>query len=225
VCQILEVDDEWNILKCTLHWRGVQNISITLAKLVEFLVISIFHETKIRKVDMKAHVYSKFRENKISKKVKSPNSMRNGRFDTSKWRGKLEKMGVLCIHSPKSLGPFSKTPIKNWPKCRRKHQKKKIQKKWTRPTLSRFQPAAGGRPLVAGRPWAHDLGSTTSGRQAASDQQSGSNCPAETRARPLVADSSTTSDRPPAVGRCLDRVGLPLFFEFFFCVALHFLHK
>jgi hypothetical protein len=67
---------------------------------VEFLVISIFHETKIRTVDMKVQVYSKFRKNKISKKVKSLNSMRNGRFDTSKCRGKLEKMGVMCTHSP-----------------------------------------------------------------------------------------------------------------------------
>jgi hypothetical protein len=60
--------------------EGYKKISITLAKLVEFLVISVFHETKIRMVDMKAHVYSKFRKNKISKKVKSPNSMRNGSF-------------------------------------------------------------------------------------------------------------------------------------------------
>jgi hypothetical protein len=69
---------------------------------VEFLVISIFHETKIRTVDMKVYVYSKFSKNKISKNVKSPNSMKNGRFDTSKCRGKLEKMGVLCI-LPKAL--------------------------------------------------------------------------------------------------------------------------
>jgi hypothetical protein len=54
---------------------------------------------------MKVQVYSKFRKNKISKKVKSPNSMRNRRFDTSKSRGKLEKMGVLCT-------PFSQKP---WP--------------------------------------------------------------------------------------------------------------
>jgi hypothetical protein len=45
-------------------------------------------------------VYSKFSKNKIPKKVKSPNSMRDGRFDTSKCRGKLEKMGVVCTHSP-----------------------------------------------------------------------------------------------------------------------------
>jgi hypothetical protein len=135
--------------------RGrVQKISITLAKLVEFLVISIFHETKIRMVDMKVQVYSKFWKTKLWKKVKSPNSMRNGRFDTSKWRGKLEKMGVLCTYSPKSLGPFPKLPIKNWPKCRRKLQKNyKIIKKKTMPTLSRRRPPAGGRPGVARRPW------------------------------------------------------------------------
>jgi hypothetical protein len=145
VCQILEVDDEWNILKCTLHWRRVQNISITLAKLVEFVVISIFHQTKIRMVDMKAQVYSNFKKNKISKKIKSPNSMMNGRFDTSKWRRKLEKMGVLCTHSPKSPGPFPILPIKNWPKCRRKHQKnKKIQKKG----LGRPCPGVDLRPAL-----------------------------------------------------------------------------
>jgi hypothetical protein len=40
-------------------------ISITLANLAEFLVISIFHETKIPTVDMKVQMYSKFRKNKI----------------------------------------------------------------------------------------------------------------------------------------------------------------
>ena len=62
---IIEVDDEWNILKCTLHRRRVQNISIILANLEELLVISLFHETKIPMVDMKVQVYSKFRKNKI----------------------------------------------------------------------------------------------------------------------------------------------------------------
>jgi hypothetical protein len=52
VCQILEVDDEWNILKCTLHKRKIQKNSITLANLEEFLVILIFHETKIPTVGM-----------------------------------------------------------------------------------------------------------------------------------------------------------------------------
>jgi hypothetical protein len=61
---------------------------------------------------MKVQVYSKFRINKISKEVKSPNSMKNGRFNTSKCRGKLERMGVLCTHSSKSPGPFPKLPQK-----------------------------------------------------------------------------------------------------------------
>ena len=38
--------------------------------------------------------------------------MRNGRFHPPKCRGKLQKMGVLHIHSPKRLGPFSKLPKK-----------------------------------------------------------------------------------------------------------------
>jgi hypothetical protein len=79
---------------------------------------------KIQTVDMKVQVYSKFRKNKISKKVKSPNSMRNGRFDTSKCRGKLEKMGVLCTFSLKSPGPFPKLPI-NFLKKIQKFQKKR----------------------------------------------------------------------------------------------------
>jgi hypothetical protein len=37
----------------------------TLAKLVEFFVISIFYKTKIPTVDMKVQVYSKFSKNKI----------------------------------------------------------------------------------------------------------------------------------------------------------------
>jgi hypothetical protein len=45
--------------------KGVQKISITLPNLEEFLVISIFHETKIPTIDMKVQVYSKFRKNKI----------------------------------------------------------------------------------------------------------------------------------------------------------------
>jgi hypothetical protein len=55
-------------------------------------------------------VYSKFSKNKILKKVKSPISMRNGAFNTSKCRGKLQKMGVLYTHSLKSPSPFSKLP-------------------------------------------------------------------------------------------------------------------
>jgi hypothetical protein len=42
---------------------GTKN-SIKLANLTKFLVISIFHETKIPVVDMKVQVYSKFRKEK-----------------------------------------------------------------------------------------------------------------------------------------------------------------
>jgi hypothetical protein len=115
--------------------RGTKNFHYT-SKTCGILVISIFYETKIRTVDMKVHEYSKFRKNKISKKVKSINSMENGRFDTSKYRGKLEKMGVLCTHSPKSPGPFPKLPIKKLKKINN------FQKKGTRLTLSRCRPVA-----------------------------------------------------------------------------------
>jgi hypothetical protein len=76
-------------------------MELTLANLAEFLVISIFHETKIPIVDMNVQVYYKFR-----KKIKSPKSMKDGRFNTSKCRGKLQKMGVLCTHPPKQPKPL-----------------------------------------------------------------------------------------------------------------------
>jgi hypothetical protein len=38
--------------------------------------------------------------------------MKNGTFNTSKYRGKLQKMGVLYTHSPKSPSPFPKLPKK-----------------------------------------------------------------------------------------------------------------
>jgi hypothetical protein len=82
-------------------------------------------------------------------------------------RGKLEKMGVLCTHSSKSLGPFPQLPIKNLKKIK-KFQKKRDQ------------------------------------------------------ADPVQV--STRGRREPS-GRHLDRVGLPLFLEFFFSPALHFLRK
>jgi hypothetical protein len=56
-------------------------------------------------VDMKVQVYSKFRKNKIWKKVKSSISTRNGRLNTSKCRGKLQKMGVLYTHPPPPKKP------------------------------------------------------------------------------------------------------------------------
>jgi hypothetical protein len=106
VYQILEVGDEWNILKCTLHWRRVQTISIILAILEEFLVISIFHEKKFWMVDMKVQVYSKFRKNKNWKKIKSSSSMRNGRIHPTKYRGKFHKMG-WCRGIPSKSQAFA----------------------------------------------------------------------------------------------------------------------
>jgi hypothetical protein len=41
-------------------YPAVQKISIILAILVEFLVISLFYETKIPIVDMKVQVYTNF---------------------------------------------------------------------------------------------------------------------------------------------------------------------
>jgi hypothetical protein len=52
-----------------------------------------FSPTKIPMEDMEVQVYSKFSKNKIWKKIKSPTSMRNGRFNTSKYKGKLQKIG------------------------------------------------------------------------------------------------------------------------------------
>jgi hypothetical protein len=42
--------------------------------------------------------------------MKSPLSMNFGRISTSKCKGKLQKMGVLYTHSPKSPGPFPELP-------------------------------------------------------------------------------------------------------------------
>jgi hypothetical protein len=47
--------------------------SITLANLVEFFVIALFHQTKIPTVDMKVQVYSKFRRRKKFGKKKISN--------------------------------------------------------------------------------------------------------------------------------------------------------
>jgi hypothetical protein len=108
VCQILEVDDEWNILKCTLHWRRVHKNSITLANLEEYLVISIFHETKIPTVDMKVQVYSKFRKIKFEKKwnLQSPWGMEHLTLPSvgasfKKWGCCTPILPKALAHSPK----------------------------------------------------------------------------------------------------------------------------
>jgi hypothetical protein len=64
-------------------------ISITLAILVGFFVIALFHEIIIPTVNMKVQVYSNFNK-KNSEKIKSPSSRRNGRFNTPKCRGNLQ---------------------------------------------------------------------------------------------------------------------------------------
>jgi hypothetical protein len=56
-------------------------------------VISFFHETKIPTVDMKVQVYSKFIKKISENKIKSPCSMREGRFHPLKCRGKVQKIG------------------------------------------------------------------------------------------------------------------------------------
>jgi sterol desaturase/sphingolipid hydroxylase (fatty acid hydroxylase superfamily) len=54
-------------------------------------VNSLLYETKISTIDMKVLVYSNFSKNKTWKKMKSPSSMRNGRFHPSKCRSKVQK--------------------------------------------------------------------------------------------------------------------------------------
>jgi hypothetical protein len=122
-------------------YQRVPKLSIILANLEEVLVISIFHETKIPMIDTKVQVYSKFLKNKIRKKVKHPISMRNGTFNTSKCRGKLQKMGVLY---PNFQFFFCKI-AKNW-------ESHSLSRPMLRPVGDRWSPArqlvTSGRELV-----------------------------------------------------------------------------
>jgi hypothetical protein len=56
-------------------------------------------------VDMKVLMYSNFSKKLLKEKMKSPSSMRNGRFHPSKCKGKVQKMGVVYTHSPKMSSP------------------------------------------------------------------------------------------------------------------------
>jgi hypothetical protein len=58
-------------------------------------------------VDMKVLVYSNFSKF-FWRKMKSPRSKRNGRFHPSKYKGKVQKMLVLYIHSSEMRGPSPK---------------------------------------------------------------------------------------------------------------------
>jgi hypothetical protein len=109
------------------------------------------------------------------------------------------------------------------------------------PHRRRCRPAAGGRPLVAGRPWATDRQATTAGRPTSGDQRSGPGRCRATGLRPLVAGSPATRGRRPKVGgpgpagdqRSYAGRGstpapvgaVPIFLEMFFLLALHFLCK
>jgi hypothetical protein len=121
-------------------------------------VISLFRETKIPTVDMKVQVYSKFSKNKIWKKMKSPSSMRNGRFDTPKYRGKVQKMGLLYIHPQRSPGLCNMQGPLNFYffKVSKKFQKNRLRPVYTsgspRPTSDCWSLAAAGHSCrVAGR--------------------------------------------------------------------------
>jgi hypothetical protein len=137
VYQILEVDDEWNILKCTLHWTRIQEISITLATLKEFLVISTFHETRISTMDMKVQVYSKF-----SKKLGNKWNLQ------APWRMEdftLPSIGASFIKWS-DVHPFSQNP---WPMPHntRKKIKIKMSKNWKRgPQPADYQTMGRGCP-------------------------------------------------------------------------------
>jgi hypothetical protein len=81
--------------------------------------------------------------------VKSPLSMNFGRISTSKCRGKLQKMGVLYAHSPKSPRLFPKLLKIHFLKI------KKFQKNWDNQRgagVDQWSPPAGRRPRAGWRP-------------------------------------------------------------------------
>jgi hypothetical protein len=85
--------------------------------------------------------------------MKPPSSMRNQRLNTSKYRGKLQKMGVLYIPLPRSPGPcYMHGPFKKIKKLKRKKNIKKntagcdLVGCGRRATTSRWPAAWGGRP-------------------------------------------------------------------------------
>jgi hypothetical protein len=85
--------------------------------------------------------------------------MRNGRFNPSKCRGKVQKMGVLYIHSPKTSRPILKLPHNTKHKSgKSKNYKKKGASKKAAHSLSncgprlasdRWLPTARGCPKLA----------------------------------------------------------------------------
>jgi hypothetical protein len=79
-------------------------------------VISIFHGTKIPKVDIKVQVYSKFKINEIWKNVKSPISMGNGNLTLPNLGASFKKWGCSIPILPKAMAHspnFKKKNSKN----------------------------------------------------------------------------------------------------------------
>jgi hypothetical protein len=77
--------------------------------------------------------------------MKSPSSMRNGRFDTPKYRGKVQKMGALYTHLPKKLMPLQHERALKNPK--KKGIQKKVKSKTPRMSV---HVAARGPQAIAG---------------------------------------------------------------------------
>jgi hypothetical protein len=87
--------------------------------------------------------------------------MNFGRISTSKCWGKLQKMGVMYTHSPKSPGPFPKLPKIHFLK------NKKFQKNWDSLTSVGVDP----RPAVRARSRLGDQ-APTAGRRDHGDKGS-----------------------------------------------------
>jgi hypothetical protein len=85
--------------------EGYKKISITLIILVEFWWFHFFMKLKSQRWIWRPRCLLILAKRNFGKKMKSPSSMKNGRLNTSKCRGKLQKMGVLYTHSSKMPGP------------------------------------------------------------------------------------------------------------------------
>jgi hypothetical protein len=107
----------------------------------------------------------------------------------------------------------------------KKHLKK--IKNFNSITLSRCQPSAGRRPLVADQPRVDNLRSASTGRRTIGDHWSGPGHGGATRPRPRFTDRRlsacgwpATSGHPSAAGWYLDSIILPISFLIFFLSCL-----
>ena len=100
--------------------------------------------------------------------MKSPSSMRIERFHPPKCRSKLQKMGVLYIHSPsQNFRPILVTPKKKLKKNPKIAKKKGAIEKGMQ--YMRLQAVAGRQPLVPGWVRAPNFWLTPTSRLLASD--------------------------------------------------------